>query len=811
MRNASHRRFIMFGSGHKRSRVPKSVALSRRDTLGSRLLGISQDRGLLLRLGISLVAIVLLVVSLQAWKAPFSYRQGDYVEHGIAAKIDFERVDVIGTDLARKRAEDAVPLIFIHDPQILELLDDELRAALGEIAAAKSVERLSESARKEFALDEPTAQELEESFSSEWYGRGTPQERFETFRTAIVGPDMKMAEARIDSMVEEFNEFILPITLTGIISPDSERRGSITPDRRLRIVLEDQPLESGTTVLLPRVRLFDQLNEAGQMGYSWETFKTLTPEIRPAIFQWLIERVSPTLRYDQATTTTEIALARELVDPRLERYLTGDMLVSPQEFIDNEKLALLEDEYEAAEAQIGNGARLTRVGIAMVMVSVLSLLIGFYIVKNEPRIANDVQTLITFWVAMIATAFIGRIVSFDPLRAEIIPLLTTVLLLSVAFNQTLATISAFSLALLLTMSTTGEFNQFLVLMSTATAAIIPLQRVSSRSTLIKTSFISAVTYFIVGCGIAIIETQSITEVMQDTQFLVMSAKGAALCLVAGYLVAGSLPFIENAFGVVTDMTLLELSDPSHPLLQDLVRLAPGTYNHSISVASIAETATERIGGNGLLARVGAYFHDIGKMLKPQYFIENVQEGATSPHEQLTPAMSTLIIIGHVKDGVDLAEQYGLPAPIIDFVEQHHGTTLVEYFYHEATKQAECQPDHKTDAEESSFRYPGPKPQSRESGVMMIADACESACRTLTEPTPRRIESLVDSIVMRRLLDGQFDECALQMSDIRKIQDSVTKSLTAIYHGRIKYPDGPDSKKKSDVRDSSHEQPTITAN
>lgn len=419
--------------------------------------------------------------------------------------------------------------------------------------------------------------------------------------------------------------------------------------------------------------------------------------------------------------------------------------------------------------------------------------------------------LVTFWIAIIATAFIGRIVSFDPLRAEIVPLLTTVLLLSVAYNQILATITAFSLALLLTMSTTGQFNQFLVLMSTATAAIIPLKRVSSRSTLIKTSFLSAITYFTVGCGIAVIETQSITEVMQDTQFLVMNAKGAALCLVAGYLVAGSLPFIENAFGVVTDMTLFELSDPAHPLLQDLVRLAPGTYNHSISVASISETAAERIGGNGLLARVGAYYHDIGKMLKPQYFIENMEAGQTSRHDQLNPAMSTLIIIGHVKDGVDLGKQFGLPQPLLDFIEQHHGTTLVEYFFREATKQAEGQPDHKTDAEESSFRYPGPKPQFPEAGVMMIADACESACRTLTEPTPKRIESLVNGIVMKRLLDGQFDECALLMSDIRKIQDSVIKSLTGIYHGRIKYPDAPEPKKKSDVRDPDLKQPTVATN
>ena len=152
-----------------------------------------------------------------------------------------------------------------------------------------------------------------------------------------------------------------------------------------------------------------------------------------------------------------------------------------------------------------------------------------------------------------------------------------------------------------------------------------------------------------------------------------------------------------------------------------------------------------------------------------------------------PAMSTLIIIGHVKDGVDLANQHNLPQPLINFVEQHHGTTLVEYFYHEAAKQADQQPDHKTDAEESLFRYPGPRPQSREAGVMMLADAVESASRTLSEPTAKRIESLVHEITMKRLLDGQFDESSLTLSEIRVIEDSLTKSLIAIYHGRIKYP------------------------
>jgi len=231
-----------------------------------------------------------------------------------------------------------------------------------------------------------------------------------------------------------------------------------------------------------------------------------------------------------------------------------------------------------------------------------------------------------------------------------------------------------------------------------------------------------------------------------------------------------------------------MSNPSHPLLQELVRRAPGTYNHSITVASIGETAAESIGANGLLVRVGAYFHDIGKMLKPEYFVENMAPGQESRHDKLSPSMSTLIIIGHVKDGVDLAKQHHLPQPLIDFIEQHHGTTLVEYFYRMALNQADEEPENQTEVEESLYRYPGPKPQSRESGVMMLADSVESASRTLSDPTPKRIESLVQAITMKKLLDGQFDDCSLTLREINAIQESLTKSLIGIYHGRIKYPD-----------------------
>jgi putative nucleotidyltransferase with HDIG domain len=201
---------------------------------------------------------------------------------------------------------------------------------------------------------------------------------------------------------------------------------------------------------------------------------------------------------------------------------------------------------------------------------------------------------------------------------------------------------------------------------------------------------------------------------------------------------------------------------------------------------MAEAAAESIGAKGLLVRVGAYFHDIGKMLKPQYFVENQAEGANR-HESLVPAMSTLIIIAHVKDGADLARQHHLPQPIIDFIQQHHGTTLVEYFYRRASQDQEKDPD-AADVDENTFRYPGPRPQSKEAGILMLADAIESASRVLVEPTPSRIESLVEEIAMKRLLDGQLDASGLTLSEVRIVQESLVKSLTAVYHGRVKYPE-----------------------
>ena len=248
-----------------------------------------------------------------------------------------------------------------------------------------------------------------------------------------------------------------------------------------------------------------------------------------------------------------------------------------------------------------------------------------------------------------------------------------------------------------------------------------------------------------------------------------------------------LPFLERWFDIQTDISLLELSDANHPLLKELVQRAPGTYNHSINVASMAEAAADSIGANGLLCRVGAYFHDVGKLRKPEYFIEN-QAGGINRHDDLVPTMSTLVIIAHVKDGAEIAKTHRLPRRIIDLIEQHHGTTLVEYFYRRAEQQLEESGDEEATVDEADFRYPGPKPQTPEGAVIMLADAVESASRALRDPAPARIENLVTEIAKKKFDDGQFDECPITIEQLHAIERSLIKSLNAMYHARVKYPE-----------------------
>jgi cyclic-di-AMP phosphodiesterase PgpH len=318
--------------------------------------------------------------------------------------------------------------------------------------------------------------------------------------------------------------------------------------------------------------------------------------------------------------------------------------------------------------------------------------------------------------------------------------------------------------------------------------VFSLREIRTRMKLLEVSAVAAAVVFVMALFVKYLgfmgEPPGFLSVMREAAY----HGGAAM--IGGLLMQALLPLIERVSKIATGMTLLDYSDANQVLLKRLAMEAPGTFSHSLLTGTIAEAAAEAVGCNGLLCRVGAYYHDIGKVNKPKYFVEN-EMGETSRHKELSPAMSQLIIVGHVKDGTEMAHEYGLPSALHHFIESHHGTTLVEAFYNEARRKAEAQePGRKpleTPPSESEFRYAGPKPRTKEAAIVMLADAVESAVRSLPEVTLARVETVVHNLAMRRLQDGQFDECDLTLRELSRIEAAISKSLAAHYHGRIAYP------------------------
>ncbi len=361
---------------------------------------------------------------------------------------------------------------------------------------------------------------------------------------------------------------------------------------------------------------------------------------------------------------------------------------------------------------------------------------------------------------------------------------TAAIILTIAYDQRFALgMSIFyCLFAILAVNEINNLGLFFTMSAGVIACVFSLREVRTRMKLLEVGALAAIVVFITSLAVEIMANNLPWKDVFRTAGL---HSGAAL--LAGLIIQSLLPLIEKIFHIATSMTLLDYSDANQPLLKRLAMEAPGTYSHSLLVGSISETAAESIGCNGLLCRVGAYYHDIGKINKPGYFAEN-EMGLDSRHKELSPAMSRLIIVGHVKDGIEIAKEYGLLPVLHQFIETHHGTTLVEYFYNEARKK---QDKNHSQPSESEFKYSGPTPKTKESAIVMLADAAESSVRSLTEITPTKVEAVVHNIAMKRLREGQFDRCELTLRELSRIEQSISKSLATHYHGRIAYPKRPD--------------------
>ncbi len=463
----------------------------------------------------------------------------------------------------------------------------------------------------------------------------------------------------------------------------------------------------------------------------------------------------------------------------VEKYVRGMVLVPRGEAIQERDLALLKEEHRAYQAGLSEADHIRR-GLALFLIfSLVAGLVTLYVGRFQIGLAHSLPTIVGICLLVVLTLFLGFVLSQPPWHAALIPLTVTAMVLALVYNPQFALLMAFSLAVTMTVLLEENLGFFLVRLGGLAVAVLLMRGVRTRTQLVKVATWAGLASALMTVATGSLFEQSWTLIATDSLRVFLWGS------LAGFLLTGLLPVVERIFGIVTDISLLDLADGSHPLLQELIRRAPGTYTHSMTVATLAEAAAEAIAANPLLTRVGAYFHDIGKMLKPSYFIEN--QTGENLHDALEPALSTLVIIGHVKDGVALARQYRLPRPIVEFIAQHHGTTLVEFFYREAMR-LQASTGQAAAELEPSYRYPGPKPQNRENGILMLADAVESSSRTLLSPTPSSLRKLVHDLLMKRLLDSQFEESGLTLTELHIIEESLSKSLIALFHSRIKYPE-----------------------
>jgi len=748
----------MATGGQRRTRSERVGALELPPRGWERAWASLHRRPVLVKIGMGVLAALLLCIVMRGWHPPFIYRAGYVPQRDITARVSFKAKDAAQTVLAREHARRQVRPVYVHDPQPLDGLVASLEAEVSEVVGAVDFASLKP---ETWAGFQPPAEEA--AGGSEEASRG----RFERLRLALAD-DKDLADFRKKAAAA-----LAPWAEREVLGEPAPKAGYFGHDE-IVVYPAGQP-EARRVVKVADV----QLGRAAALGDALDR-ALQAPDVAAPVFDWLRRNLSTLLR-DEKETKKAADAAEQAVEDVLVSHGAGKTLAEGGKPMSPDQVRLLRLEYEEAMAQRPALDMLGRATALTALILALFALCAVYFYRYERRLLEGLGHLGGLLLLGVSTVVLSRWASADAWRGEIIPVLLFGQTVAIAYRQELALLLSGVVALILTLALGHGLATLLLMTGVTAAAVLQLARIRNRSKLLYVNISAALVAFPLTVVLAVLDNQPLGQGLW-----IVAACNALWTFAAGFIMTGLLPFIENLFGVLTDISLLELGDVSHPLLQQLVLRAPSTYNHSITVGSIAEAAAEAIRARGLLARVGAYYHDIGKMLKPGYFIEN-QSADDNRHESLVPAMSTLVIIAHIKDGGDLARQHGLPQPIIDLVEQHHGTTLVEYFYGRAHERSHADPNG-GEVDESLYRYPGPKPQTKEAGVLMLADSVESASRTLVDPAPARIESLVREVAERKLDDGQFDESGLTLRELRTVENSMIKSLIANYHGRVKYPE-----------------------
>ena len=509
-------------------------------------------------------------------------------------------------------------------------------------------------------------------------------------------------------------------------------------------------------------------------------------------YDLIIEFMKPNLLFDR-----EITYRRQ--EENLDKVPRSQGVVLENELIVDANMRITDDvllKLNSLSAAIGQNDRGSSalseiqgiIGRIMILSVIISLFFAFLVVYRISIFQEWRMVLLISIVFFIQIALANIVVIQASWSEYLIPITMGAMTLTILFDARIGFMATTSLSIFMGIMMGQNIDLVIVSLFTATIAVYNIRELRKRSQLFTTMFALIAASIVVIVGLGFFKDNSWSIIARDIQFLALNS------ILAPILTYGLIGVFEMVFDVTTDLTLIELLDYDNPLLKEAQRETNGTFNHSIVVGNLAEACAKAIGAHSLLCRVGAYYHDIGKMAKSEYFIEN-QYGGANRHDDLTHTMSARIIRAHVKEGLKLARENGLPKIVSDFIPMHHGTTRVEYFYRLALKEAE-QTGEKVD--ESAFRYPGPKPNTKETGILMICEAVEAAVRSIKDPDIFKIEAMIDKIINQRIEDGQLNECPLTLDELNRIKGTVDgtsgmlRVLRGIYHIRVEYPDEPKS-------------------
>jgi hypothetical protein len=726
----------------------------------------------LLGLGIALATTATLVQ--YDFQSLPRYAVGDIADRTIEAPRDFTFIDEQATERKREEALRRVPVVFTFDFRVNHRVAAEIRTAFAD-----------------------ARQTLAELRSTLGLGESDP----------IPVSSLRTVRKQIQDLVPRFNYGrILDICLKYAFSPQLEdqlvqllsqamRSPGVVLNRSELLRFQDRGvilhnLVTGQRELLSDWMAMRDLGQARDLLRQQEYELTrVTAEEKKELLEFLERWVVPNAYFDEEATREAERRALAEVDPVLIQVKQGRTLVRAGDEITEQTLSQLE-----ALRQLNLGRRWVDQSIGVLLVALLLYFVLWSYLRQHLVAEKSPSDFALLILVMIGSLVIGRVfvalaeMMSDSLRVPQLqdpvhfyllaplalgPVLVTLLL---GVNLTVLFTLAFSAFAGLM---TGELSLAVYALSGGLIAAFALRQYRERSTLVKAGLWIGCTNLLVALAF-----QFLSEARFDGLLLLVRSVAAMVSgLLSVTLASSLLPPLESLFGLTTDIRLLELSNLNSPILRRLALEAPGTYHHSITVGTLAEAGAEAIGANALLIRVGAYYHDIGKLKHPEYYVEN-QIFSANKHEGLSPTMSSLILASHVKDGLALAEEVKLGPKVAALIPQHHGTRVMTFFYQKAKEMAA---EKNLEVSENDFRYPGPKPQGKEAAILMLADQVEAASRTLQDPNPGQIRGLINRIIQATIQDGQFDECDITMKEIGQVGRAFERVLTGMYHHRIEYP------------------------